>query len=85
MSKFSNVIGAEKTPVENVLLTFCVTDVVKAKLPCVSPPPVTSCKPTISSEKLSLPLLNVILSIVNGVDSVFHTLSLISVKCNSQG
>ena len=57
MSKFSNVIGAEKTPVENVLLTFCVTDVVKAKLPCVSPPPVTSCKPTISSEKLSLPLL----------------------------
>ena len=43
-------MGLLKTPVSNVLLTFSTIFVENSKLPCVNPPPSTTCNPTKSGE-----------------------------------
>ena len=53
--KSCRLIGAENSPIPNVLLTFSTTDVVNSKFPCVKPPPLTVCNPTISSENVPAP------------------------------
>jgi hypothetical protein len=55
MFNISKDIGSENAPTLKVLLTFSVIPVVNSKLPCVSHPPSTVCKPTMLSEKVPAP------------------------------
>ena len=55
MSKFSRLIGSWKTPILKVRFTFSEKSVENSKLPCVSPPPCTVCRPTILSKGVPTP------------------------------